>query len=67
MGNITREKAIELLEAILQTGEYEGDPDDSDAIKLGLSALESLVYYQNTSMPAQCLVLKGEEDKELSG
>ena len=63
---MTREKAIELLKAIILRGKYEGDPDDSDAIKKGLSALEELCWYQNTSMPAQCIVLKGEEDKELS-
>ena len=34
-----RGKAIELLKAIIETGEYEGDPDDSDAIKLGIEAL----------------------------
>lgn len=31
-------KAIEIAKAIIQTGEYEGDPDDSDAIIMLIEA-----------------------------
>ncbi len=36
------DKAIELLEAIIKSGEYLGDPDDSRAVKLGIEALKEI-------------------------
>ena len=53
------DKAIELLQAIVLTGEYEGDPDDSDAIKLGIEALLAIQRHRHTLMLAQYIVLKG--------
>lgn len=40
-------KAIELCEDIEHTGEYEGDPDDSDALKLLIEAGKRLQLFRS--------------------
>lgn len=40
------DKAVEILTAIIQTGDYQGDPDDSDAVKLGAEALKRVELHR---------------------
>lgn len=58
------DKAIELLTAIVQTGEYEGDPDDSDAIKLGKEALSRLQTMRSYNINQAILPLPSERPIE---
>lgn len=54
------EKAIEHLNAIKDSGEYLGDPDDSAAIKLGIEALEWLNQWTGVNSPLSNVKLPGE-------
>lgn len=45
---MTIEKALELLQAIVLTGEYKGDPDDADAIKFAIEVFQFLVRLEKS-------------------
>lgn len=51
---MTIDEAIELTEAIIINGEYEGDPDESDALKLGIESLKRELF--NRTNPDLVLV-----------
>lgn len=56
------EKAIEIGHIIVQTGEYEGDPDDSDAVKLLIEAGKRELNNRSGSKYVIVAPLKGETD-----
>jgi len=57
------EKAIEFLDAILESGEYLGEPDDSKALKLGIEALKGIKKVRRTLEPYVTALLPGETEK----
>lgn len=56
------DKAIELLEAIIKSGEYLGDPDDSRAVKLGLEALRRVKDCRQVACDFAPKLLPGETE-----
>lgn len=60
---MTIDKAIEILEDILECGEYEGDPYDSVAVKLGIEALKEVkkVRYGDPALDGELLLGETEE------
>lgn len=57
-------RAIEIHKDILYLRRPVEMKDHTDAIQLGMEAMEELLFYRNTSMPAQCIVLKSETPEE---
>jgi len=41
---MTIDKAIEVLQAIIKTGDYSGEPDDAPALQLGIEALKAVKH-----------------------
>jgi len=56
------QKAFEIIQAIIDTGEYEGEPDDSDALKLGLQALERCIRLRSDKHCSPTKLLPGETE-----
>jgi len=57
---MTLAAAIEILEAIIQTGEYQGDPLDTPALTLGIAALNYIIRLRACSMEQRAITLPGE-------
>lgn len=55
-------KAIEHLNAIKDSGEYLGDPDDSRALKLGIEALKRLQIHRTEHIDIGFNPLPGETE-----
>jgi len=54
------DEAMRILDDIVECGEYEGDPDDSAAVKLGIEALKAIRRDRNLGMPWAINQLLGE-------
>lgn len=57
---MTLDKAIEHLNAIKESGEYLGEPDDSRAVQLGIEALRELILQRKYPHSAPKWKLPGE-------
>jgi len=60
--NIVR--AIEILNAIVTAGEYQGDPDDSAAVKLGIEAFRRIEAGRIRGYDYLGHLLPGETEEE---
>lgn len=54
------DKAIEILEDIALEGNIHIEPDDVDAIKLGIEALKYVIFEQDTGRLDPAYLLPGE-------
>lgn len=53
-------KAIERIDAIIESGEYEGTPFDRPALELGIEALKQISAWQSIDNHPCHVVLPGE-------
>jgi hypothetical protein len=60
---MTLDEAINILESIKQTGEYEGDPYDSKAVELGIEALKLIRQHPTIRFFLEGKLLPGETEE----
>lgn len=59
---MTIDEAMRILDDIVECGEYEGDPYDSAAVKLGIEALKQVKYLREIYILHQNEFLPGETE-----
>ena len=59
---MTIDEAIQILDDLIKSGEYEGDPYDSVAVKLGIEALKQIKKERFIAHPYCLNPLPGETE-----